>query len=43
MSQIKLFLENKSHENPKACVCRHAYAYVCSKPTYANFMNAYAC
>jgi len=32
MSQIKLFLENKSHENPKACVRRHVYAYVCSKP-----------
>ena len=36
MSWINLFLENKSHENPRACVC------TCSRPAYAGFMHAYA-
>ena len=26
----KLFLENKDHENLRACVCIHAYAHPCS-------------
>lgn len=26
---------------PRACVCRHAHAYACSKTAYASFINAY--
>ena len=32
---IKLFLEKKDHENPRACICTHAYAYACSISAYA--------
>lgn len=42
MNKIKLFLENKGYENPRACVCIYAYVRACSKPTYACFMPAYA-
>ena len=42
MNIIKLFLENKCHENPRACVCIHMYAHACSRPAYACFMLTYA-
>ena len=42
MSWNKLFLENKSHKNPKACVRRHANAYACRRPAYVSFMRTYA-
>ena len=42
MSKVKLFLENKGHKNPKACVRKHAYAYACSRLVYISFMHAYA-
>ena len=38
---INLFLENKGHGNPRACVRGHIYLYACSKPMYASFMHAY--
>ena len=41
MNKIKLFLENKGHENPGACICIHVYAHACFRPTYACFMLAY--
>ena len=37
----KLFLENKDHENLRACVCIHAYAHPCSSSACACFMPAY--
>ena len=43
MNKIKLFLENKGHENPRACICIHMYAHACFRPMYACFMLAYAC
>ena len=42
MNKIKLFLENKGHENPRAYVRIHAYAHACSRPAYACFMPMYA-
>ena len=42
MNRIKLFLENKGHENPRACVRIHVYAHVCFRPAYTCFMLAYA-
>ena len=42
MNKIKLFLEIKGHENPRACICIHVYAHACFRPTYACFMLAYA-
>ena len=40
MSQVKPFLKNKGHENPRACVRRHAYVYACPN-AYTSFMHAY--
>ena len=41
MNKIKLFLENKGHGNPRACVHIHAYALAFSRPAYACFMPTY--
>ena len=35
-------MENKDHENPRACVHIHAYAHAFSSSTYTCFMHAYA-
>ena len=35
-------MENKGCENPRACICRHAYVYTCSRSAYACFMHVYA-
>ena len=39
---MKLFLENKGHGNPRACLCIHAYVHECSRPTCTCFTHAYA-
>ena len=36
MNWIKIFLENKGHGKPKACVRLHTYAYAYFKPMYAG-------
>ena len=42
MNKIKLFLENKGHRNPRACVHIHASAHACSSSACACLMHEYA-
>ena len=35
-------MENKYHENPRACIRIHAYAHTCSSSAYTCSMHVYA-